>query len=70
MFNFLEISRHLLTEGGAVLVNDREGLSFQLTRLLSDERARNEIGENGYRFIQKHRGATEKIFDKIRPLLA
>ncbi|MBM4338301.1 MAG: 3-deoxy-D-manno-octulosonic acid transferase [Deltaproteobacteria bacterium] len=69
MFNFLEISRHLIAERGALLVNNREELSSQLKRLLSDERARNEIGENGYRFIQKHRGATEKIFEKIRPFL-
>ncbi|MBM4308159.1 MAG: 3-deoxy-D-manno-octulosonic acid transferase [Deltaproteobacteria bacterium] len=69
MFNFLEISRHLLTEGGALLVNDREALSSKIDQLLKDERARNEIGENGYRFIQKHRGATERIFKKIRPFL-
>ncbi|MDP3017198.1 MAG: glycosyltransferase, partial [Deltaproteobacteria bacterium] len=69
MFNFLEISRRLIAEGGAILVNDREELSSQLKRLLSDEKARNEVGENGYRFLQKHRGATERIFEKIRPFL-
>jgi 3-deoxy-D-manno-octulosonic-acid transferase len=69
MFNFLEISRHLIAEGGAILVKDKEGLSSQLKRLLSDEKARNEVGENGFRFVQKHRGATERIFEKIRPFL-
>ncbi|MDI6762935.1 MAG: 3-deoxy-D-manno-octulosonic acid transferase [Thermodesulfobacteriota bacterium] len=69
MFNFLEISRRLIAEGGAILVNDREELSFQLKRLLSDERARNEVGQNGYRFLMKHRGATERIFEKIKPFL-
>jgi 3-deoxy-D-manno-octulosonic-acid transferase len=69
MFNFLEISRRLIAEGGAILVNDREELSSQLKRLLSDEKARNEVGENGYRFLQKHRGATERIFEKIKPFL-
>lgn len=69
MFNFLEISRRLIAEGGAVLVKDRETLFFQLKRLLSDEKARREIGENGYRFLQKHRGATERIFEKIQPFL-
>lgn len=69
MFNFLEISRRLLAEGGAVLVKDRETLFFQLKRLLSDEKTRKEIGETGYRFLQKHRGATERIFEKIRPFL-
>jgi len=69
MFNFLEISRRLIAEGGAILVNDREELSSQLKRLLSDERARNEVGQNGYRFLQKHRGATDRIFEKIKPFL-
>ena len=69
MFNFLEISRHLIAEGGAILVKDKEGLSSQLKRLLSDEKARNEVGENGFRFVQKHRGATDRIFEKIKPFL-
>jgi len=69
MFNFLEISRRLIAEGGAILVKDSEELSSQLKRLLSDEKARNEVGENGYRFLQKHRGATERIFEKIKPFL-
>lgn len=69
MFNFQEISRRLVLEGGAVLVKDKEELSFQLRRLLSRAKERNEIGEKGYRFIQKHRGATERIFEKIKPFL-
>jgi 3-deoxy-D-manno-octulosonic-acid transferase len=69
MFNFLEISRRLIAEGGAVLVKDREELSYQLKRLLSDEKERNKVGENGFRFLQKHRGATERIFETIKPFL-
>jgi 3-deoxy-D-manno-octulosonic-acid transferase len=69
MFNFLEISRRLIAEKGAIVVRDKEELSSQLKRLLSDEKARNEVGENGFRFLQKHRGATERIFEKIRPFL-
>ncbi len=69
MFNFLEISRRLIAEGGAVLVKDKEELSSQLRRLLTNEKERKEIGEKGYRFLQKHRGATERIFEKIRPFL-
>lgn len=69
MFNFLEISRRLVAGGGAVLVNSREELSSQLKRLLSDETVRKEIGEQGYRFLNKHRGTTERIFEKIKPFL-
>ncbi|MDI7258368.1 MAG: 3-deoxy-D-manno-octulosonic acid transferase [Thermodesulfobacteriota bacterium] len=69
MFNFVEISRHLIAEGGAIQVSGKEDLASQLKRLLSDEKARNEVGEKGYRFLQKHRGATERIFEEIRPFL-
>ena len=69
MFHFLEISRHLIEAGGAIQVGGKEDLAFHLKRLLSDERARKEIGEKGYQFLQKHRGATERMFEEIRPYL-
>jgi 3-deoxy-D-manno-octulosonic-acid transferase len=69
MFNFFDIARHLISEGGAIQVSGKEELSSQLKRLLSDEMARNGTGEKGYQFIQKHRGATERIFEKIKPFL-
>jgi 3-deoxy-D-manno-octulosonic-acid transferase len=50
-------------------VGGREDLFFHLKRLLSDERARKEVGEKGYQFLQKHRGATERMFEEIRPYL-
>jgi len=70
MFHFLEISRHLIEAGGAIQVGGKEDLAFHLKRLLSDERARKEVGEKGYQFLQKHRGATERIFEEIRPFLS
>jgi len=69
MFHFLEISRQLAEAGGAIQVEGKEDLSFHLKRLLSDERARKEVGEKGYQFLQKHRGATERMFEEIRPYL-
>jgi len=69
MFHFLEISRQLAEAGGAIQVEGKEDLSFHLKRLLSDERARKEVGEKGYQFLQKHRGATERMFEEIRPFL-
>jgi 3-deoxy-D-manno-octulosonic-acid transferase len=70
MFHFLEISHHLIEAGGAIQVRGKEDLAFQLKRLLSDERARKEVGEKGYQFLQKHRGATEKMFEEIKPFLS
>jgi 3-deoxy-D-manno-octulosonic-acid transferase len=69
MFNFLEISSCLMEMGGAIQVSGKEDLFSQMKRLLLDRDARKEIGEKGYRFLQKHQGATERIFDEIRPFL-
>jgi 3-deoxy-D-manno-octulosonic-acid transferase len=70
MFNFLEISSHLIEAGGAIQVSKKEELFSQLRRLLSDEGARKELGEKGYQFLQKHQGTTERILEEIRPFLA
>jgi 3-deoxy-D-manno-octulosonic-acid transferase len=69
MFHFSEISRHLVEGGGAIQVKGNEDLAFNLKRLLSDEGTRKAVGERGYQFLQKHRGATEKAFEKIKPYL-
>jgi 3-deoxy-D-manno-octulosonic-acid transferase len=69
MFNFLEISSHLIEAGGAIQVSKKEELFSQLERLLSDEGARKELGEKGYQFLQKHQGATERMLEEIRPFL-
>jgi 3-deoxy-D-manno-octulosonic-acid transferase len=69
MFNFSEISKKLIEDGGAVQVDGKEGLSIQMKSLLREEKKRREIGEKGYRFLQKHRGATERTLEEIRPYL-
>jgi 3-deoxy-D-manno-octulosonic-acid transferase len=70
MFNFLEISKRLIEAGGAIQVSGKEDLFSQIKRLLFDERARKEIGEKGYQFLQEHQGATERMFKEIRPFLS
>jgi 3-deoxy-D-manno-octulosonic-acid transferase len=69
MFNFLEISTRLVEDGGAIQVSGKEDLSSQLKRLLFDEAARNGVGQKGRQFLQKHQGATERMFEEIRPFL-
>ena len=69
MFNFLEISSRLIEAGGAIQVSGKEELFSQLKHLLFDEVARKEMGEKGYQFLQKHQGATERMFQEIRPFL-
>jgi 3-deoxy-D-manno-octulosonic-acid transferase len=70
MFHFLEISRNLIKAGGAIQVEGKEDLLLHLKRLLSDEGARKKVGEKGYQFLQKHRGATERMLEEIRPFLS
>ena len=69
MFNFSEISRLLTERQGAIQVEGKEDLLFQVKRLLDDEGARNKAGEKGYRVLQENQGATERIFDEIKPYL-
>jgi 3-deoxy-D-manno-octulosonic-acid transferase len=70
MFHFLEITRRLIEAGGAIQVSGQEALLTELKRLLFDEVARKEVGEKGHQFLQRHQGATGRIFEEIRPLLA
>lgn len=69
MFNFLEIATRLIEAGGAVQVTGKDELLSQMKRLLLDEAARKEIGEKGYQFLQRHQGATDRMFEEIRPFL-
>jgi 3-deoxy-D-manno-octulosonic-acid transferase len=69
MFNFLEISSRLIEMGGAIQVSGKEDLFSQTKRLLFDKKTRKEIGEKGYQFLQKHQGATDRMFEEIRPYL-
>jgi 3-deoxy-D-manno-octulosonic-acid transferase len=69
MFHFSEISRSLIKAGGSIQVRGRDDLFSHLKHLLSDEGTCKEVGERGYQFLQKHRGATERMFEKIRPYL-
>jgi 3-deoxy-D-manno-octulosonic-acid transferase len=70
MFHFSEISRRLVEEEGAIQASGIEDLADHMKRLLKDERKRREIGERGYQFLRKHQGATERMFEKIRPYLS
>ncbi len=69
MFHFSEISRRLVEEEGAIQANGIEDLTSHMRRLLRNERARKEMGERGYQFLRKHQGATERMFEQIRPYL-
>ncbi|HLF95899.1 MAG TPA: lipid IV(A) 3-deoxy-D-manno-octulosonic acid transferase [Methylococcaceae bacterium] len=59
MDNFIEISRKLLAEQGAVQISHRSELSDEVSRLLADPAARERLGENARRFLTANRGALQ-----------
>jgi len=70
MFNFPDISRWTIKEGAGKMVNDEQGLFDVIGELLANPSLRDEIGSNGLRFIQAHRGALEKNYALIEKLTA
>jgi 3-deoxy-D-manno-octulosonic-acid transferase len=69
MFNFSEISTQLVNAGGAIQIAGKDDLTSRAKDLLSDEGKCREFGEKGYQFLLHHRGATERMFEEIKPFL-
>ncbi|MGH8676722.1 MAG: lipid IV(A) 3-deoxy-D-manno-octulosonic acid transferase [Burkholderiales bacterium] len=59
-FNFEEATERAIEAGAALRVADAQALASALMKLLSDQARAREIGDNGRRFTEAHRGATEK----------
>lgn len=64
-FNFAEITRLLVASEGAVQVGDPEVLQEQLAAWLGDAAERARIGENAFAFVQRNRGALERLLERI-----
>ena len=69
VFNFEEISQSLVAAGGMRLVKDSEALAKQTQRLLSDQQAWQQMGENAEKFVSKNRGALNKTLAIITHFL-
>lgn len=68
MFNFPDISRWTIKEGAGRMVQDAQELESVVAELLSNPSLRDEMGSNGMRFIQSHRGALEKNYALVERL--
>ncbi|MEO8811146.1 MAG: lipid IV(A) 3-deoxy-D-manno-octulosonic acid transferase [Rhodanobacter sp.] len=68
-FNFEEITRSLIDQGGAALVPDAERLGPDVLRLLLDGGLREQMGEAAQRVFARERGAVERIMRLIDALL-
>ena len=60
-FNVAEITRLLVAEEGAVRIKDAEALGRLLEAWLGDAAERARIGEQGYAFVERNRGALQRL---------
>ncbi|MFP4246454.1 MAG: lipid IV(A) 3-deoxy-D-manno-octulosonic acid transferase [Halochromatium sp.] len=60
-FNVAEITRLLVAEEGAVQIKDAEALGSLLEAWLGDAAERARIGERGYAFVERNRGALQRL---------
>ena len=68
-FNFEEITRSLLEQGGAELVPDVERLGPAVLRLLLDDARRARMGEAAQQVFERERGAVQRVMQLIDGLL-
>jgi 3-deoxy-D-manno-octulosonic-acid transferase len=60
-FNVAEITRLLVAEEGAVQIEDAEALGRLLEGWLGDATERARIGEQGLAFVERNRGALQRL---------
>ena len=70
MDNFLEISSHLMNNGGGLQVHTREELLTHAQKLLSDDTLRTDLGEKAFEIISPNQGAIEKAMEIIETFIA
>jgi 3-deoxy-D-manno-octulosonic-acid transferase len=70
VFNFSEISRMLLHVGAAWQVADARALGERALALLEDANLRHNVGDRGRQFVERNRGALERLMTIIDQQLA
>ena len=68
MFNFPDISRWTIKENAGKMVADTDELVVAVKELLFNPSLRDEMGNNGMKFIEAHRGALDKNYILIDSL--
>ena len=69
-FNFQEATRLAIEAGAARRVADGGELARAISALLGDTAAREAMGEAGFAFAARHRGATDRVMGLLEPALA
>ncbi|HKJ77862.1 MAG TPA: glycosyltransferase, partial [Gammaproteobacteria bacterium] len=70
LFNFQEVSEHMLTARAMVRVENADELGETVTRLLSDSVERARMGEAGRALVAGNRGALERLVELTEGALA
>jgi 3-deoxy-D-manno-octulosonic-acid transferase len=65
VFNFAQITELLVSEGGAVQVENADALARCMADWLSDAAARTRAGENGRRVVEQNRGVLKRLTELI-----
>jgi len=68
-FNFEEITRSLIEQGGAEVVPVAERLGPDVLRLLLDDARREQMGEAAQQVFERERGAVQRVMQLIDALL-
>ena len=66
VFNFADISRRLVEAGGAEIVRDSESLGRAVTAYLTDAELRYATGSKGRAFVERNRGARDRVLEIIK----
>jgi 3-deoxy-D-manno-octulosonic-acid transferase len=69
-FNFPDVMAELESAGGLRTVQDSSDLVAALTELLSDERARVEMGAKAHEVVVRNRGASARLSELLRAEIA
>ena len=65
LFNFQEVSEHMLTEQAMLRVENADELGEAVARLLSDSVERARMGEAGRALVARNRGALERLIGLV-----
>lgn len=66
VFNFSEISTDLLTQNGAIQVQNADELLDKITELLADDKQRKTLGQNANQYFKSQQGALDILMKQIR----
>jgi len=69
VFNFSEISSSLVSNNGAIQVNNEDELFIVIMRLINNQEERRELGLNAHKFFNNQQGASKLIAGRVKSLL-